>query len=279
MNIWAFANQKGGVGKTTSAITLAGILAARNEKTLMIDLDPHASMSSYFGMEPETINNGVFELFIGHSENKNIDLNSVVHTTEIEHLSIIPSSVAVATLEKRFGTNNGMGLILSSVLKNATQQYKHVLIDCPPVLGLLMLNAMVACDQLVVPVQTELLAIKGLHRMLRTIEMIENSLHKKIIYTVLPTMYDKRTLASQKSLQILKDECKGFLSAEPIPIDTKFRDASFTGKPISFTNKNTHGLKAYKTLLQQMLPAINDEAIDNKAIDNNAANNKNRDAA
>ncbi len=258
MNIWAFANQKGGVGKTTSAITLAGILAGRNEKTLMIDLDPHASMSSYFGLEPETVSNGVFELFTG-SNNENVTLDSVVHATEIEHLSLIPSSVAVATLEKRLGANNGMGLILSRVLKNASQQYDHVLIDCPPVLGLLMLNAMVACDQLIVPVQTELLAIKGLRRMLRTIEMIEHSLHKKIIYTVLPTMYDKRTLASQKSLQILKDEYETFLSTEPIPVDTKFRDASFAGKPISFINKNTHGLKAYETLLQQMLADTDNE--------------------
>ena len=253
MNIWAFANQKGGVGKTTSAITLAGILAERNEETLIIDLDPHASMSSYFGMEPETVSHGVFELFTAQSNNKTIELSSVVHQTGIDHLSIIPSSVAVATLEKRFGANNGMGLILSQVLKNASQQYAHVLIDCPPVLGLLMLNALVACDQLVVPVQTELLAIKGLHRMLRTIKMIEKSLHKKLTYTVLPTMYDQRTRASQKSLQILQDEYKDYISSQPIPVDTKFRDASFSGKPISFTSKNTHGLKAYEVLLEQML--------------------------
>lgn len=253
MNVWAFANQKGGVGKTTSAITLAGILASRDEETLMIDLDPHASMSSYFGMEPEKVSNGVFELFTAYSNDKNIDINSVAHHTEIDHLSIIPSSVAVATLEKRFGAHNGMGLILSRILKNSTQRYRHVLIDCPPVLGMLMLNAMVACDQLIVPVQTELLAIKGLHRMLRTIEMIEKSLHKKITYTILPTMHDKRTRASLKSLQILNDQYKDFLSNAPIPVDTKFRDASFSGKPVSFISKNTHGLKAYETLLQQIL--------------------------
>ncbi len=258
MNVWAFANQKGGVGKTTSAITLAGILAGRNDETLMIDLDPHASMSSYFGMEPETVSRGVFELFTAYSNGKNVDLKTMAHRTEIDHLSIIPSSVAVAALEKRFGTHDGMGLILSQILEKASQQYRHVLVDCPPVLGLLMLNAMVACDQLIIPVQTELLAIKGLRRMLRTIEMIEKSLHKKITYTVLPTMYDRRTRASQKSLQILNDEYKDFLSNEPIPVDTKFRDASFSGKPISFINKNTHGLKAYEDLLEQML-AIHDK--------------------
>lgn len=258
MNVWAFANQKGGVGKTTSAVTIAGILSGRNEETLIIDLDPHASMSSYFGMEPENVSSGVFELFSA----QNIELSSVVHPTEIEHLSIIPSSVAVATLEKRFGANNGMGLVLSKVLEKAVDKYDHVLIDCPPVLGLLMLNALVACDQLVVPVQTELLAIKGLHRMLRTIEMIEKSLHKKLNYIVLPTMYDKRTGASQKSLQILSDEYKDSISSQPIPVDTKFRDASFAGKPISYINKTTHGLKAYEILLEQMLHTDADESRD-----------------
>ena len=253
MNVWAFVNQKGGVGKTTSAVTLAGILAGRNEKTLVIDLDPHASMSSYFGMEPEAVSSGVFELFTAHTDNKNLDLNNVVHATKIEHLSLMPSSVAVATLEKRFGANNGMGLVLSKVLEKAADKYDNVLIDCPPVLGLLMLNALVACDQLIVPVQTELLAIKGLHRMLRTIEMIEKSLQKKLNYIVLPTMYDKRTRASQKSLQMLNDEYKDLIASQPIPVDTKFRDASFAGKPISYINRNTHGLKAYQVLLEQML--------------------------
>jgi chromosome partitioning protein len=272
MNIWAFANQKGGVGKTTSAVTLAGILAGRNEETLIIDLDPHASLSSYFGLEPENVTNGVFELFADYANGNDVNLNNSVHGTEIEHLSIVPSSVAVATLEKQFGAHNGMGLMLSQVLKKAATQYHHVLIDCPPALGMLMLNALVACDQLVVPVQTELLAIKGLHRMLHTLEMIEKSLQKKITYTILPTMYDQRTLASQKSLKILNDEYKEFLSTEPIPVDTKFRDASFSGKPVSSITKNTHGLTAYKILLDQLLTTANGAA-------NNATNNDSRDVA
>lgn len=251
MNIWAVANQKGGVGKTTTVITLAGILAGRNEKTLMIDLDPHASLSSYLGIEPESVDTSVYDLFNDYANGNDIDLDRVIHNTGIDNLSIIPSSVAVATLEKKFSTRNGMGLMLSEVLKLATPEYRHVFIDCPPVLGMLMLNALVACDKLIVPVQTELLAIKGLQRMLHALSMIEGSLHKKIEYTILPTMYDQRTLASQKSLKILYDEYKEFISDEPVPVDTKFRDASFIGKPLSYVNKNTHGLKAYENLLEK----------------------------
>lgn len=259
MNVWAVANQKGGVGKTTSVVTLAGILAGRNEKTLMIDLDPHASLSSYFGMEPENVNTSVYDLFDAYANGNNIDLNNVVHQTEIEHLSLVPSSSAVATLEKQFGARNGMGLMLAQVLKAANNKYSHVLIDCPPALGMLMLNALVACEKLIVPVQTELLAIKGLQRMTHTLGMIERSLHKKIEYIILPTMYDKRTLASKKSLQILIDEYKDSLSDEPIPVDTKFRDASFAGKPISFITKETHGLNAYQHLLDNNLNVFHNE--------------------
>ena len=252
MYIWAIANQKGGVGKTTSTVTLAGILAARNEETLMIDLDPHASLSSYFGMDPDQENKGVYDLFTEHANRNKIDLSSLVHSTEIDHLSIMPSSSAVATLEKKFGTRNGMGLILSQALKEAANKYQHVFIDCPPVLGMLMINALVACDELIIPVQTESLAIKGLQRMMRTLEMVDHSLQKNIVYTILPTMYDQRTLASQKSLQILNEEYKENISAQPIPVDTKFRDASFIGKPLSFVNKETHGLKGYEIVLEQM---------------------------
>lgn len=253
MNIWAVANQKGGVGKTTTAVTLAGILADRNEETLVIDLDPHASMSGYFGLEPETVHKGVYDIFSNYVDGKKYDLSDVIHNTEFENLSIIPSSVALATLEKRFGTKNGMGLVLKNALANLEGKYKNVLIDCPPVLGMLMLNALVSCEQLIIPVQTESLAIKGLNRMLHTLEMIEHSLHKKINYMVLPTMHDKRTTASKRSLDILMDEHKNAISNEPIPVDTKFRDASFAGKPITYINKDTHGLKAYESLLEQMV--------------------------
>ena len=145
-----------------------------------------------------------------------------------------------------------MGLMLSKMLETAANKYRHVLIDCPPVLGMLMVNALVACDKLMVPVQTELLAIKGLDRMLRTLDMVEHSLNKKISYTILPTMHDKRTLASQKSLKILYDEYKEIISEQPVPVDTKFRDASFAGKPISFIDNKTHGLKAYENLLKEL---------------------------
>ena len=252
MKVWAIANQKGGVGKTTSTVTLAGILASRNENTLMIDLDPHASLSSYFGFDPENTNNGIYELFIESSSGKQINIDRVVRDTGVNNLSLIPATPALATLEKKLGSRNGMGLMLSQILDSLSKQYDNVLIDCPPVLGMLIVNALVACDHIVIPVQTEHLAIKGLKQMLRTLDMIESSLQKKLSYTILPTMYDQRTRASQISLQLLSDEHTKHISDVHIPVDTKFRDASLVGKPISSLYPNTHGLKAYENALLNM---------------------------
>ena len=116
MNIWAVANQKGGVGKTTSTVTLGGLLAGSGEETLMIDLDPHASLSAYFKIEPEDVDKGIYDLFMECADNKKINSEGVIHHTKFDKLSLIPSSPALATLEKKLGSRNGMGLMLSQIL-------------------------------------------------------------------------------------------------------------------------------------------------------------------
>lgn len=256
MKIWAVANQKGGVGKTTTTVSLAGILSSRGIDTLVVDLDPHGSLTSYFGIDPETVSSSVYSLYQHTAEGGQYDVNQMVHTTEFEHLSLLPASTALATLEKQLGSMSGMGLVLSQSLKQLADRFDYVLIDCPPMLGMLMVSALAACEQLIIPVQTEHLAIKGLQRMLRTLSMIERSLKTELAYTILPTMYDKRTMASKQSLRQIQTDYDAHLSTSVIPIDTKFRDASHLGKPLSYMCKNTRGLYAYEELLSALMAEL-----------------------
>jgi len=252
LKILAVANQKGGVGKTTTTVTMAGLLADKGFNTLVVDLDPHGSLTSYFGYDPETINAGVFNLYQRIANKESPDTDALIKKTKFENISILPASTALATLEKQLGGRNGMGLVLSQSLKQIDEKFSYVIIDCPPMLGMLMINALACCEQLIIPVQTEYLAIKGLQRMMRTLKMIERSLKTEIIYHVLPTLYDKRTTASKQCLQQLQQENPEHISTAVIPVDTKFRDASHVGKPLSNMAAKTHGNIAYKNFLKEV---------------------------
>ncbi len=248
MKVWAVANQKGGVGKTTTAITLAGLLSARGYNTLMIDMDPHGSLTSYAGFDPDTVDEGVYSLFKGSS----IMLAAVIKKTKFDRLYLMPASTALATLDRQLGAQDGKGLVLSQTLQRISSRFDYVLIDCPPMLGVLMVNALAACDHLIIPVQTEFLALKGLERMMFTLNMIMRSRKIPVPYTILPTMFDKRTRASLQSLQHLEERYAANLSSTPIPIDTQFRDASRAGVPLPMVDMHTRGVVAYTTLLNYL---------------------------
>jgi chromosome partitioning protein len=245
MRVWAVANQKGGVGKTTTTISAGGILAQAGKRVLLIDLDPHGSLTSYLGIDPETVERSVYDLFQQVAAGKQTDADSAIQATLFENLFLLPASTAIATLERQLGTRNGMGLVLKQVLDKLADKFDNVIIDCPPMLGLLMINALAACKRVIIPVQTEHLAIKGMERMLRTMEMIQRSLNADIAYTILPTMYDKRTVASRQSLQRLQNQHQAKMTQIVIPVDTRLRDASHEGKPISCMAGDSQGQQAY----------------------------------
>ena len=253
MKVWTIANQKGGVGKTTSTVTLAGLLAQKGYKVLLIDMDPHGSMTSYFGYNPDSIEESVYTLFQKKISDKKTPLASILCRTGIDNIDLIPASGSLVSLDRQAGMTKGMGLIIKDAIQPYSNRYDYVLIDCPPTLGIAMINALAACEKLIIPVQTEFLAIKGLERILHTLKMISMSGKQSLEYVVVPTMFDRRTRAATESLYKLQQEHHHRLWQGYIPVDTKFREASSKKKPISYIYPESHGVKAYRTLLKFLL--------------------------
>ncbi|MDU1143481.1 Sporulation initiation inhibitor protein Soj [compost metagenome] len=248
MIVWTVANQKGGVGKTTTVVSLAGILAQRGQRVLLIDTDPHASLTSYFDFDSDRLEGTLYELFQAAKPSAEL-VNRMTLKTKFENIHLLPASITLATLDRVMGNREGMGLVLKRALLRVQDQYDYVLIDCPPVLGVMMVNALAACDRILVPVQTEFLALKGLERMMKTFEIMQRSKRDKFRYTVIPTMFDKRTRASLMTLQSIKEQYGEAVWNAVIPIDTKFRDASLLHIPPSIYAPGSRGTYAYETLL------------------------------
>jgi chromosome partitioning protein len=249
--VWTIANQKGGVGKTTSTISLGGLLAERGKRVLLVDTDPHASLSYYFGIESEDLELSVYDLFVQVPTKEQI--MQTLCPTAYKNIDILPATMGLATLDRSLGTKGGMGLVLKKAVQKLSDEYDYVLIDCPPVLGVLMVNALVASDRIVVPVQTEFLALKGLDRMMKTMEIMQGEQKKPFIYTIIPTMFDKRTKASLLAYKKLQDLYGKDVWNGVIPIDTNFRNASNIQRVPSDYSPSSRGVLAYKNLLDYLI--------------------------
>lgn len=248
MEVWTIVNQKGGVGKTTTTISL-GALLAENANVLLVDMDPHGSLTSYFGYNPDTLDDSVYNLFQGHP----VVFTSLIRRTRWPRLFVLPASTAMATLDRQLGNHEGMGLVLTRALTRMAGRFDYVLVDCAPQLGVLMINAIAACRRLIVPVQTEFLALKGLERMTVTLDMVVRSRRTLLPYTILPTMFDKRTRASQFALDWLRERFGEKVWDGIIPVDTRFREASAAGIPLPLMMPEARGALAYGNFLATLL--------------------------
>lgn len=249
MNIWCVAMQKGGVGKTTTVVTLAALMAERGKRTLMVDMDPQGSLTSYFGCDPDMTAGTVYTLF----QRPEVDVPSLIKETCVEGLYLLPASTAMATLDRQLGAQQGKGVVLAKAMAQLGKQFDHIVIDCPPTLGILMINALAAASYLLIPVQTEFLALKGLERMMFTLEMVMRARKTPLPYMIIPTLYDRRTRASRQTLESLQEDYASHLWELVIPADTQFRDASRQGIPLPVMAPNSKGVMAYSALLDTLL--------------------------
>jgi chromosome partitioning protein len=250
MQTWAIANQKGGVGKTTTTLCLARGLAASGARVVVIDLDPHASLTRSFGIPTDPPPTGSHDLFDTSGAN---ELRSLARGTAIDRLLLVAAQPALATLERRGATQPGLGLSIGRALHAARGAFDYALLDCPPTLGLLMVNALAAADRLVIPTQTDPLALHGLADMLRTADMVERSRRRPLPRHILPTLYDRRTKSGVQSLEQLHDRYEGRVWPRAVPMDTRLRDPAALTSPEPLSGR---GADAYHSALTWLLDAL-----------------------
>ena len=247
--IIAIANQKGGVGKTTTAINLSSCLAEAGKKVLTIDLDPQGNMTSGLGVDKNELENTVYELMLDECSIKESMADTVV-----EGMKIIPSNVNLAGAEIELLGINEKEYILKNAVDYIRDDYDFIIIDCPPSLNMLTINAMTTADSVLVPIQCEYYALEGLSQLMHTIELVQDRLNPKLeMEGVVFTMYDARTNLSLQVVENVKDNLKQNIYKTIIPRNIRLAEAPSHGLPINIYDTKSSGAESYRLLAQEVM--------------------------
>lgn len=245
----SIANQKGGVGKTTTAINLAASLAAVEHPTLVIDIDPQSNTTSGLGIDTKTVSNSVYEIMIG-----SVDIDETIRQTELDFLDLVPAHINLVGAEIEMIDREERERILKKAIESVRDKYDFVIIDCPPSLGLLTINALTASDSIVIPVQCEYFALEGLGQLLNTIKIVRQHLNPELdIEGVLLTMYDTRTRLSNQVADEVKRYFDDRVFKAVIARNIRLAEAPSFGKPALLYDSTSVGAKNYLALAREII--------------------------
>lgn len=245
----AIANQKGGVGKTTSSINLSAALAEKGKKVLVIDMDPQGNTTSGFGIEKNEVDNTVYELMLGECSVKESIIKDVY-----KNLSLIPSNVNLAAAEIELINEKKKEYILRNEVEWIKDDYDYIIIDCPPSLSMLTINSMTTADSVLVPIQCEYYALEGLSQLIHTVNLVKERLSPDLsMEGVVFTMYDSRTNLSEQVVENVKSNLNHYIFKTMIPRNIRLAEAPSFGQPITVYDSKSAGAEAYLNLAQEII--------------------------
>ncbi|MBQ4567346.1 MAG: ParA family protein [Desulfovibrio sp.] len=251
--ILAVANQKGGVGKTTTSVSLGSALSRQGKKVLLLDLDPHACATLHARIYPEDVEISLHDIFRGQAEDWAMLWPGLIRPKALQGMDVAPGDIRLADLESDLRDQSAKGSILTRSLGYVLPQYDFIVLDCPPHVGILLVNALVAADLLIIPIQTDFLALHGLKLLFDTLHTLNKVLPQPIQYRAVPTMYDMRARACRRVLELMQQKMGHALFATIIGVDTRFREASAQGCTIFDIDARSRGARCYEALAQEVL--------------------------